>query len=155
MSLIRSGQLGDAKAALDRQLLAQPGNGAAHLNRAYVLKELGLAAEAERTLRVLAQRRPKDPVVLNNLGALYLRVGRLPEAEAVLRKAVDLDPKGFEARANLAGVLERRRDWAGALKIFEGLLSGAEPGERVAQIRERVRRLRSLAVASLTPKEKL
>lgn len=155
VALIRSGQLGEAKNVLDRQLHAQPGNAAVLVNRAYVLKELGQAAEAEATLRVVATSRPNDPLVLNNLGALLLRAGRAAEAEAVLRKAVELDPKGFEARVNLAGALELRREWAGALRIFEEILAGGDQGPRTALIRERVRRLRSLAASTLTPKEKL
>lgn len=155
VALIRSGQLGEAKNALASQLRAQPANSAARLNQAYLLKELGQLEEAEAILRSLLLSRPKDPLLLNNLGALLLRAGRVAEAEASLRKAVELDPRAFEARANLAGALERRRDWNGAMKIFEEILASGDHGTRAALIRERVRRLRSLAAASLTPKEKL
>lgn len=154
-SQIRVGQLSQALASLDSQLRQNPANSAALVNRAYVLKELGKHAEAEAALRALLQRRPKNAVALNNLGALLLRMGRLQEAESALHEAVSIDPGSFEARVNLAAALERKRNWPEALKLFEEVLARGEAPGQAALIRERVRRLRSLAVASVTPKEKL
>jgi Tfp pilus assembly protein PilF len=154
-SQIRAGQLSQALVTLDGELRQNPSRASSLTNRAYVLKELGKPAEAEAALRALLLSRPKDVVVLNNLGALLLRSGRIQEAEAALRDAVSIDPSSFEARLNLAGVLERKRDWPGALKLFEEVLERGDAGAHAALIRERIRRLRSLAIASLAPKEKL
>ncbi|MBI4161104.1 MAG: tetratricopeptide repeat protein [Acidobacteria bacterium] len=48
---------------------------------------------------------PEFPGTLANLGALYGRMGRLPEAEAVLAEAVADHPDNLEARVNLGAVL--------------------------------------------------
>ena len=155
LEALREGRLNDAKAGFESLLRASPGNSAALANQAFVLKELGRFEEAETALQALVGKSPKNAVALNNLGALQLRTGRLAEAEATLRRAVSMEPSLLEARVNLAGVLEGKRDWPGALRIFEEILEKNEAGDRAALVRERVRRLRSLAVASLTPKEKL
>lgn len=152
VELIRSREYVKAKQVLDELLIASPGNRAHLINRAYVLKELGNLAASESEYKSLLTSKPADAAVLNNLGALYLRAGRLGEAEVFLRKAAD---SGYaDARLNLAAVLEKKKDWSGALKIFEEILTADDPGASQAMIRERVRRLRSLSVAAASPKEK-
>jgi Flp pilus assembly protein TadD len=71
-------------------------------------------AAYERALRV-------DPLyapVLNNLGALYSRLGRPGDAQPLLRKAVEQAPGFFEARMNLGVVEAMRGDLAGAERAF-------------------------------------
>lgn len=154
-ALIREGKFKEAVDGLNRELALDPKSKVALINRAYVLKELGNGAEAERNYLSLIALYPQNSIILNNLGALYLRLGRLSEAETQLNRAIDLDSKYFEARVNLAATFEKRKNWAGALKIFEELISGPETFPEAAKIRERVRRLRSLAVSASTPKEKI
>lgn len=152
VELIRSRDYVKAKQVLDEQLIASPGNRAHLINRAYVLKELGNLAASESEYKSLLASKPGDPAVLNNLGALYLRANRFDEAETILRKSAD---SGYaDARLNLAAVLEKKKDWSGALKIFEEILTADDPGTSQVMIRERVRRLRSLSVAASSPKEK-
>lgn len=48
--------------------------------------------------------------VLNNLGVAYMEVGRWDDAEAVLRRAVEIDPGYARAQENLLRALHRRPD---------------------------------------------
>ena len=91
--------------------------------------------------------------MLNNLGALYLKANRLQEAELVLFRAAAAGHA--DARLNLAATFERQKKWEQALKIFEDMLAADAAPSSQPQIRERVRRLRSLAVATSSSKEKL
>lgn len=154
-SLISSGRMKEALASIESTLRSQPGHFAARMNQAYVTRELGRSEEAIQFMKAIVQAKPGSAVAHNNLGAFYLRAGKFTEAETSLRQAVDLDPAFFEARVNLAAALEQQRDWAGALKIFEEILASNAAGPEQASVRERVRRLRSLAVAAATPKENL
>jgi tetratricopeptide (TPR) repeat protein len=151
VSLIKGRDLEGARRALQGLVAANPGSRVHGINYAYVLKELGRVAEAEAEYRRVLALFPGDSTALNNLGALYIRVNRLTEAEDLLRKPADA---GYaDAKVNLAAVLEKRKDWAGALRLFEELLAAEAGGASQHQIRERVRRLRSLAVSSAAPKE--
>ncbi|MEM7406751.1 MAG: sulfotransferase [Pseudomonadota bacterium] len=47
---------------------------------------------------------PNDPVLANNLGSCLVDLGRMSEAEAFLRKAVEVDPNQADAWYNLARV---------------------------------------------------
>jgi Flp pilus assembly protein TadD len=151
VALLRANNFAGARQKLDELLKIQPGNRAHQINRAYALQALGQSAAAEREYLRLLKQNPADSIVQNNLGALYLRVGRADEAEVLLRKAYDAGHA--DARLNLASALERRKDWAGALAIFEGILAAEDSGAARTQIKERVRRLRSLAVSSTSRKE--
>jgi tetratricopeptide (TPR) repeat protein len=154
VALLRSGQFAQAESALRELLKRQPALRAARLNHGFALKALGRLAEAEQAYKIILRSAPADAVALNNLGALYLKAGRGPEAEAVLRQAVAADPAYSDAQLNLAAAYEQEREWAMAASSFEKVMAsdiemGADP-----RIRERLRRLRSLAAAASGPKEK-
>ncbi len=151
--LIRAKDFINAKAKLDQLLAASPGNRAHLINRAYVLKELGKMDAAESEYKTVLATSPTDAIVLNNLGALYLSMNRLGEAETLLIKAAESG--STEARLNMAALREKEKNWEGARRIFEEMLAAENPGPHRAQIRERVRRLRSLAASTSSPKERL
>ena len=56
-------------------------------------------------------------------GTAYLRAGRLPEAEAALRRHLQTHPRHWEALANLGAVLSRREDYAGAIAQYRKALA--------------------------------
>ncbi len=63
----------------------------------------------------LAEQRPDDTSVLNDLGNLLALAGDLERAEEVYRRAVELDPQGVTPRFNLALLLQQRRDTSAAV----------------------------------------
>ncbi len=154
VSSIKSGQWNDAKAGIAAHLKVQPKSFSALLNQAYVLKEMGDLGGAKASLQAALRIRPRHPVALNNLGVVFLKAGQLEEAETSLRQSIGQDSELTEARVNLAAVFERRREWPQALAIFEGIVKENRIPEQNPQLRERVRRLRSLAASTSSPKEK-
>src|SRR5262249_51232387 len=82
------------------------------------------AAEADfaRALKVSS-----DPalraVTLTNRSFLRQRQKRWDDAEHDLREAIDLRPKVYQGYRNLADLLKRRNDLAGALKLLDRALA--------------------------------
>ncbi len=74
------------------------------------------ALEVQQTL---AAQRPSDADTLNDLGNLLLLAGRLGEAESAYRRAIELDAQHAGYYYNLALLLDRRGDGAGARKALE------------------------------------
>lgn len=62
----------------------------------------------ESILRPLLHRRPTDVAAIRMMAELAARIGRLGDAENLLRRAVELAPRWGAARANLATVLHRQ-----------------------------------------------
>jgi len=102
--LYETGRLAEALRSCREILKSDPDNvHALHLHGlvAYKCGELQPAMESlEKALRL----GHSDEAMLNNLGEMYRGLGRLADAEACYRKALDLDPNYAEAGANL-GVL--------------------------------------------------
>lgn len=79
------------------------------------------AATWESSLTLFEHARgvsPASPAVHLNLANTYLRLARLPEAEAELVEAIRLDPNSYMIRYNMGVLAERRGDYAGAVESF-------------------------------------
>jgi predicted CXXCH cytochrome family protein len=59
-----------------------------------------------------------EGTVHNELGLLYRRMGRIPEAQAALKRAIEVDPRFAPAHNNLAGMLLDAGDINGAEAEF-------------------------------------
>ena len=73
-----------------------------------------LADSSDPVLRALA---------LTNRCVLRQRQGRSDDAERDLRQAIDLQPKAYQGYRNLADLLKRRNDLAGALALLDQALA--------------------------------
>ncbi len=65
------------------------------------------------------------------LAASYQRLDREPEAEALLRRAIEMDPRNLRLRALLAHTLRERGDRDGEIAVFRELLA-IEPHQHAA-----------------------
>lgn len=74
----------------------------AHFNKGRELFEQKRLDEAERQLEEAYLLRPRDPRVLNILGLVYFRAGKLDKAEEVYRKLVAESPDAHTLHYNLA-----------------------------------------------------
>lgn len=88
------------------------------------LAERVLALEARRAeARQAGTAVPNDPLELEQvhtaIGAARMQLGRLDEAEAALRAAVERNPRYPEAHQNLGRLYARRKQWELALRHFE------------------------------------
>ncbi|MFL6236795.1 MAG: tetratricopeptide repeat protein [Thermoanaerobaculia bacterium] len=77
---------------------------------------LSKALEAQRRL---AEQKPQDPAVLNDLGNLLMLVPQPAEAEAAYRKAIELDPNKASALFNLGLLLQQRGELREAHDLYE------------------------------------
>ncbi|WP_417628836.1 tetratricopeptide repeat protein [Pararhodobacter aggregans] len=80
---------------------------------------------------------------LSALGSANLRLGRLGQAEQMLRRAIDFDPDFVPAINNLGVVMVEREDWGPAAHLFRTAF--ALDSGRSEEIRENLR----LALANL------
>jgi len=74
---------------------------------------------AEGILRPYLKRRPTDVAAIRMMAELAARIGRLVDAENLLRRAVELAPAFTAARANLATVLYKQNRAGDAIAELE------------------------------------
>ncbi|MFN3953608.1 MAG: tetratricopeptide repeat protein [Pararhodobacter sp.] len=120
--------------------VAEAADGLAVGHRLMAAGEYDLALRAY--YRAAAQRGPGADV-LSAIGSANLRLGRLGQAEQMLRRSLDLDPAFVPALNNLGVVKVEQRRWGEARHLFQSafaLDSGRSP-----EIRENLR----LAIANL------
>ena len=76
----------------------------------------GAALHAQRAMAL----RPDDPVVHDLLGLALAPQGKLDEAEAQFKRALEIDPTDSEIRGHLAAVLQLRGSPARVLPRADG-----------------------------------
>lgn len=96
-------------------------DGAVHaaLEQAHALQAAGRLNEAEAAYRALARRLDGEPLVADNLGVVLARQGRLTEAIACFRRALDRDATYAPARHNLVQALLATDDVTAAADTCE------------------------------------
>ena len=111
-----------AAAEYKRLLTLEAGNYEANYNLAWLAARENRLADGVEYLKKTVTARPSDAAARNALGGLYLRLGKLPEAEAELSEAAKLDPTSPWAAYNLGLVRDKRGDRAGAVAQFRRAL---------------------------------
>jgi tetratricopeptide (TPR) repeat protein len=86
-------------------------------------------AIAERILRPHLKARPADVAAIRMMAELAARLGRYPDAEKLLRRALELAPAFAPARANLATVLYKQNRPAEAIAELDRL-QGDDPSNQ-------------------------
>jgi predicted O-linked N-acetylglucosamine transferase (SPINDLY family) len=119
---MRVGDLDAAEQAWKEALAGSPGNAEAMF---YLGSIARLRHQTDEAIRLLVLARDAAPVhagILLNLGLALEEAGRLTEAEANFRSALELSSGAFEPLANLAQNLYRRGRHAEALPLFDALV---------------------------------
>jgi tetratricopeptide (TPR) repeat protein len=120
------GQLDLAERDLRQIILAQPDNAAAINALGYTLADLTERyEEAEQLIQQAYQLQPEDPSIIDSMGWISYRLGRLDEAEAYMREAWKL-LRNAEVAAHLGEVLWARgqKDEARSLWILGAQMPG-------------------------------
>jgi TolB-like protein/DNA-binding winged helix-turn-helix (wHTH) protein len=105
-------------------LAADPDDPTSLLAAAALARDLG---ELDRALDLCERARMRDPlnfIPYSRLGTIYLYLGRLPEAEAAVRRRLDLSPEGLGGHLQLVDVLLARGQAEAALEAAQ-----SEPNE--------------------------
>jgi tetratricopeptide (TPR) repeat protein len=87
---------------------------------------------AEQMLLQALDINPTDVVARRTLGELYLRLGKVVEAEEALRRALELVPRCADIRYQYAVALTHQTNWKGANTQLKLLLEQS-PGDRRVQ----------------------
>lgn len=105
-------------------LAADPDDPTSLLAAAALARDLG---QLQRAVELCERARARDPlnsIAYSRLGFIYLYLGRLPEAEAAVRRRLDLAPEGLGGHLQLVDVLLARGEAQAALEA-----ANAEPNE--------------------------
>jgi len=107
-ALVSMGALPAARAQYEEALRLDPGAPEARNNLGSLLLQSGDAAGAIREFRLALAAHPEDAATDYNLALAQARLGNPGEAEASLRRAIELAPDLFEAHLTLARLLIAR-----------------------------------------------
>ena len=108
-----------AGAEIKAALASDPDDPAALLSAANLARDLG---QFDRAIEFCEHARVRDPLNFQpyaRLAVIYLYQGKLPEAEAAVRRRIDLAPEGIGAHAQLVDVLLARGQREAALQAAE------------------------------------
>ena len=108
LAYLQSGRLNDAAIRLERALAVMRAAVAPHVFLARVYCELGRKEEAMLLMDRLIFDEIDDPDVLNQLGIALNHLGRIDDAEVVLRKSLRIQPDLHEATQTLSSMYERQ-----------------------------------------------
>jgi Flp pilus assembly protein TadD len=92
---------------------------ASHMRQGEAYFDKGDYAKASVEFRNALQISPRDPQALIMAARATERLGKVPQAAALLQAAIDVAPDNTEARANLGRIMVYARQPEAALKILE------------------------------------
>lgn len=113
------GRLDEAEVVLGKVLEAEPSKVAALIERGLVLRRRRDHAEAVAAFKLAVAAEPHNRNIQVELARDLRALGRLDEADAVLSRVLDAEPRQFGALVERGHVQRGRGDHAGALTAFE------------------------------------
>ncbi|MBT5058638.1 MAG: tetratricopeptide repeat protein [Gemmatimonadetes bacterium] len=129
------GRYEDAVAAWRQAVAFHPEDAELLAAMAQDLHAAGQTLDAVFVLQQALTLKPQDGRSHGNLGAFYLQLRRLPEAESHLRQALQLDrANGAQWSANLVQTLMLQEQWTQALKWAQSGLSAHPEDERLRHL---------------------
>lgn len=144
------GRHAEAIAVLREAQAQEPTNPLVQNNLGYSLLEQSQdLEEAVALIEASAKASPDNGNVLDSLGWAQFKLGRLPEAEATLRRAVELNPFSHEVRKHLGEVLLAQGKLAEAAEQWDRALAFVFPDrtaleKRLGDLRVRIAKEQAL-----------
>lgn len=132
LTLEAMGRHGDAVGEIRKAAQEHPESATAHFRLGEMLSSLKDYAGAVEAFQEAARREPANASLLQRLAGELAKAGHPEQSEAVLRKAVEVDPKLVAARVDLGVALARQLRFADAVIEFEAALR-LDPGNQAAQ----------------------
>jgi protein O-GlcNAc transferase len=127
-----------AKVALERCLLAQPGNLDTHLNLAFVSSQLGLGELVHRHAETVLRSRPMDADAHYLLGLEAERKGDRRGAEHRFEQAMHARPDFLPALSAHCRILVNAGEPGGALELLDRSRQRGVEGAELSRLRARV-----------------
>ena len=119
---MRSNRAADAEIVFSQLLAEHADSPEVHLLRGQALAQRGDYDGAVAPLQRALALKPDLREANGSLGVIYLRQGKLAEAEAALRAELTLDRGDIASRQNLAVVLDKRGASTDAVGVLRGVL---------------------------------
>jgi tetratricopeptide (TPR) repeat protein len=125
-------QYAQAEKTGHRLLARAPNNVEAYKNMTLIYYDQGKYEMAELLCinagKMLEKQREKDktvkddPGIYNNLGMIYMKMGKVREALAQFGKALKVDPNSINALINTGAIAHRYRDYGRAVAAYDQVL---------------------------------
>lgn len=116
---------------------------ASGLTAATTEMEKGNYGPAEKALMKLVQKYPTAAAIHTTLGKCFKRQGKLNEAKAEFRAAIEVEPNFAEAHYELGCMLESDKEYMGAAQSFETYLRLNPEASQRKTVTDRIRFCRS------------
>jgi len=100
-------------------LSANTQNADAHVMLGVIRQIQKKSAEAEAEFKLAVQGQPTNPIGYATLSKHYLAEQKIAEAEAALRSGLAKIPNDFSLNLALAGILEMKNDFGGAITLYD------------------------------------
>lgn len=126
----RTGQTDNARPLYGRLLKQNPAHREA-LNNFLMLVSNEAPQEALNELSNLEQRYPTFSPIPAQMSILYERLGQPEVARSKILRAIELSPENWVYKYNLAIMLDRQGEYAGASDIYKELISASLQGEHM------------------------
>jgi Flp pilus assembly protein TadD len=110
--------------------LREPGNTRAGVGLMQTLREQGDLEQARQVADAVLLAKPNDAAVVSEVGKVRLASGQLPNAVALLQRAVELDPGDWKSRSALGVAYDRLGESAKAEETYRAAL-GISPNNPV------------------------
>lgn len=123
----------------------------AYFNLANVLMLTGRYSESESVLSSGLQHRPDSAFGHYLQGCLYGHSNRLPQAEASLHKALELDPAMWQAQWQIANLYLLHDQRGDAIRELENFLKSFPAAPAAPKARETLQKLRGSAASTADP----
>ena len=121
--LLKLGHADDARKHVDEVVQALPNQAPTQLLLGRILEAQGDREGATAAFAKAQALQPKDPKVLEDIAAFYVRGNHLDEAEAIFQQILDIDAKYEPALLRTAMIAERQQRYDVAAKRYERLLA--------------------------------
>jgi tetratricopeptide (TPR) repeat protein len=129
-ALVRAQKVDRAVAFLQTVLNKDAGNAEAHVLMGSTQLLRNAPAEALKSFKTAIERQPKKIVGYRALADFYVRQKQTDEALKVIKAGLQMQPDSSALRIVLAGALELKGDYEGAIAEYESILK-QEPGSVV------------------------
>ena len=143
LALGDSGEHLRAVSMLQTSLRLDPENAMAHVHLARALANKGDTQEAIVAYRKALQLVPTSAYIHDQLGHVLASTGDVQQAAEEWQDAVELDPDYAYTHANLGEALEQLGKKTQALSAYERAVQLAPDASFVAEVRQRIKRLRA------------
>lgn len=131
-SYLRADKANEAIAFLNAVLKASPGNTSARILHGQLNALRGDKVAAEQSFKTAVSQQPRDSVGYLHLANLYLRTGRIEEADKVIADGLAAVPGDFPLRMALAETHELSGRFEDAIRTYEALLKERPTADIVA-----------------------